>query len=172
MIPVVAFLGSGATITVFTTWFGISTSLELQLLIFINVSVLQAILLRKHLSFPEWFRSERETSSSATMGLALSDTSRFLTTRMGLKRIPSEESSRKHRQQKSRNEEVGKIVTVVVPINPYTTCGKVKYRGVKWQAKSSEPIARGEHVRIVGRDILTLIVVRVTKQSTVKKPLT
>ena len=172
MIPVIAFLGSGASITTLTTWLGITTSLELQLLIFINVSVLLAILLRKHLSFPEWFRSERKTSSSAMMGPALSDTSRFLTTCLGLKKIHPEESYRKHNQQKSRSEEVGKIVPVVEPIDPCTTFGKVKYKGIKWPAKSSEAISCGERVKIVGRDILTLIVIRITKQSIIKKPQT
>ncbi len=172
MIPVIALLGSGASITALTTWLGITTSIELQLLIFINVSVLLAILLRRHLSFPQWFRTERKTSASAAAGTALSDTAGFITACLGLKKIRPEESSQKHNEQKSRNEEVGKIVPVVEPIDPCTARGKVKYKGIKWPAKSSEAIARGERVKIVGRDILTLMVVRISKQSTVEKPQT
>ena len=164
MIPVIAFLGSGASITALTTWLGITTSIELQLLIFINVSVLLAVLLRKHLSFPQWFRAERKTSASAAAGTAHSDTSGFITACLGLKKIHPEESSQKHNEQKSRNDEVGKIVQVVEPIDPYTASGKVKYKGIKWPAKSSEAIEQGERVKIIGRDILTLIVEKVNKQ--------
>ena len=172
MIPIIALLGSGASITALTTWLGITTSLELQLLIFINVSVLLAVLLRKHPGFPQWFRAERKTSASASAAAdkAPPDTSRFITACLGLKKIHPEESSQKHNEQKSRNDEIGKIVQVVEPIDPYTASGKVKYKGIKWPAKSSEAIEQGERVKIIGRDILTLIVEKVNKQpASVKK---
>lgn len=44
---VIAFFGVGALITAFTSWLGISPTLELQLLVFIVSSLLLLILLRK-----------------------------------------------------------------------------------------------------------------------------
>jgi membrane protein implicated in regulation of membrane protease activity len=44
---VIAFFGVGALFTAFTTWLGISPTLELQLLVFIISSVLLLILLRR-----------------------------------------------------------------------------------------------------------------------------
>ena len=169
MIPVVAFLGSGAFITALTTWLGIATTIELQLLIFINVSVLLALLLRKHLCFPEWFGSERKTS--APMGKALSNTAWFVTTCLGLKKNPTQQPSQNHSEQKTGDDEIGKIVRVVEPIDPCTASGKVTYMGKKWPAKSSnsEPIARGEHVKIIGRDVLTLVVEKMNKQPAAEK---
>lgn len=169
MIPVVAFLVSGAFITALTTWLGIATTIELQLLIFINVSVLLAVLLRKHLCFPEWFGPERKTSAS--VGRAISNTAWFVTTCLGLKKNPPQQSSQKRSEQETGNDEIGKIVRVVEPIDPCTASGKVTYMGKKWPAKSldSEAIARGECVKIIGRDFLTLIVEKMNKQPTVEK---
>ncbi len=168
IIPVVAFLGSGAFITALTTWMGIATTIELQLLIFINVSVLLAVLLRKHLCFPEWFGSERKTSAS--VGRALSNTAWFVTTCLGLKKNPPQQSPQSS-EQETDNDEIGKIVRVVEPIDPCTASGKVTYMGKKWSAKSSdsEAIDRGECVKIIGRDFLTLIVEKMNKQPTVEK---
>jgi membrane protein implicated in regulation of membrane protease activity len=169
IIPIVTFLGSGALITALTTWLGIATTIELQLLIFINVSVLLAVLLRKYLYFTEWFGSERKTSPS--VGRALSNTAWFVTACLGLKKNSSQQSSQKHSEQKTGNDEIGKIVRVVEPIDPCTASGKVTYMGKKWPAKASDStaIARGERVKIIGRDFLTLIVEKINKQPTVVK---
>lgn len=46
---VIAFFGFGALFTALTTWIGLTTSLALQLLVFIISSILMLLLLRKYL---------------------------------------------------------------------------------------------------------------------------
>lgn len=154
--PVIALVGSSAAVTAVTTGVGLTSTIELQLLIFINVSVLMAILLRKHLHFPPWLRPEKKAPED--LDEAISNTSWFVTNRLGLKKASPEEPPGKYSQQKTRSGEIGKIVPVVELIDPCKGSGKVKYKGMNWPARSadSQAIAPGEKVVIVGRDLLTL----------------
>lgn len=54
--------------------------------------------------------------------------------------------------------EPGALVQVVDDIVPNIRKGKVRYKGLKWAAKSSDIIREGEHAKIIGCDILTIIV--------------
>ena len=62
------------------------------------------------------------------------------------------------------NIEIGKIVPVIESIKPGEVGGKVRYMGTTWSASSSEPIAPGESVEIIGNDGLTLIVEKVKEE--------
>lgn len=168
LIPVIALVGSGAAVTAVTSGVGLTSTIELQLLIFINVSVLMAILLRKHLHFPAWFRPGKKASKDADA--AISNTSWFVTNRLGLKKVSPEESSEKYSRQKTQSGEINKIVPVVELIDPRKGSGKVKYKGMNWPARSfdSQAIAPGEKVLIVGRDLLTLVVEKIKNQKGVQ----
>ena len=52
---------------------------------------------------------------------------------------------------------LGKVVQVAEECNPY---GHIRVQGELWRAQCAEGALRGDHVRIVGRDGLTLEVVR------------
>lgn len=159
--PVIVLLGGGALVTGVSAAAGIAPTLELKLLVFINATAIIAILLRNHLQLNKWFHSSKKVSQAA--GTPVSNTSWFVTNRLGLKRIPLEEPARESTPKKSRSAEVDKIVMVIESIDPITGGGKVKYKGIKWHARSStrETVAQGERVLIVGRDILTLVVERI-----------
>jgi membrane-bound ClpP family serine protease len=159
--PYIALFGSGALITGIAAAAGIAPTLELKLLVFINTTAITGFLLRKHLGLYRWFYPPKKASQAA--GTTASNTSWFVTNRLGLKRVPLDESTRESAPKKSRTGEVDKIVPVIEPIDPGTGGGKVKYKGMKWHARSStrETIALGERVLIVGRDILTLVVERI-----------
>jgi membrane protein implicated in regulation of membrane protease activity len=163
LIPVIALVGSGAAVTAVTTGVGLTSTIELQLLIFINVSVLMAVLLRKHLHFPPWLRQEKKAPEDVEA--AISNTSWFVTNRLGLKKASPEEPPEKYSRQKTHSGEIGKIVPVVEPIDPHKGSGKVKYKGMNWPARSadSQTIAPGEKVLIVGRDLLTLKVEKIKR---------
>ncbi len=165
MFPYIVLFGSGALITGVAATAGIAPTLELKLLVYINTTAIIAILLRKHLHLNRWFQPPKKVSRAA--GTTVSNTSWFVTNRLGLKRIPLEESARESVLKKSRTTEVDKIVLVIEPIDPITGGGKVKYKGMKWHARSSarETIVLGERVLIVGRDILTLVVERIEQTS-------
>lgn len=62
------------------------------------------------------------------------------------------------------NIEIGKIVPVVEYIEPGVVGGKVRYQGTNWAAASTEKIAPGESVKIVGCDNITLIVEKINKE--------
>jgi len=52
----------------------------------------------------------------------------------------------------------GNLATVVEDIEPGKTSGKVEFRGALWAARADKPIAKGEVVKIMARDNLTLSV--------------
>jgi membrane protein implicated in regulation of membrane protease activity len=58
-------------------------------------------------------------------------------------------------------EFIGKLATVKEEINPKREGGKIEFRGVLWSASANEVIGKGESVRIVGRENLTVRVERV-----------
>lgn len=91
-ISVITFIGGSAFITTLTTWVGITPTIELKMLIFIDILVLLALLLRKHLNFSAWLFSEKE--SSIAEGTEFSNTSRFITVCLGLKKLSPEEFRR------------------------------------------------------------------------------
>jgi membrane protein implicated in regulation of membrane protease activity len=62
------------------------------------------------------------------------------------------------------NIEIGKVVPVIEFIEPGEVGGKVRYQGAPWVARSSQRIAPGESVRIVGCESLTLIVEKIKKE--------
>lgn len=161
--PVIALLTSGAVITGIAAAAGIAPTFELKLLIFINIIVILAILLRKRLQLYQWFHQTKKVSPSA--GTTISNTSWFVTNRLGLKRLPLEESMGENTLKKNRTAEIDKIAAVIEPIDSITGNGKVKYKGMNWRARSltGEKIARGERVVIVTRDVLTLVVDRIKK---------
>lgn len=59
------------------------------------------------------------------------------------------------------NLEIGKIVPVIEYIQPGEVGGRVRYQGTNWLARSSEPVAPGESVKIVGCENITLIVEKI-----------
>ncbi len=173
LIPAMAFLGVGTATTALATYMGVTPTIELQLLLFINISVLMAILLRKHIDVSTWlFPGRRATIRTRK---PFSNTSWFVTNRLGLKKLTPEETSTKREMEEQEMEEgtgngdIGEIVPVVEPIVPPGPGGKVEYQGRKWPARSSETIAPGEKARVVGRDILTLVVEKIKQNSTVEK---
>ena len=136
-------------------------------LIVINSLVAAAVLLRKHLRFPARFNPVKK--SSPAPGRPISNTSWFVTRRLGLRKLSPEASEERGGNQDIRGSVVGKRARVIERIEPrnYESGeGKVECRGMKWPAISSETIAPGERVRIVGRDVLTLIVERIDTKST------
>lgn len=124
---VIAFFGVGALITALTTWIGITSSLSLQLIVFITSSILLLILLRRLLKRTFLGKAQEETFD------------------------------------RNFNIDIGKIIPVIEFIQPGEVGGKVRYQGANWSATSSEPIAPGESVEIVGIEGLTLIVEKVKK---------
>ncbi len=56
------------------------------------------------------------------------------------------------------NIQIGKIVPVTEFIDPDEGGGKVRYQGAIWSATSTEKIAPGESVKVIGCENLTLIV--------------
>jgi membrane protein implicated in regulation of membrane protease activity len=161
------FLGSGASITALTTYLEITPTIELQILLFLNISVLLAILLRKHLGLPLEFRSGRDISGP--LRKRLSNTSWFVKSRLGIKRRPPETPAESEDEPEEGGSGIGAVVLVVETIDPAFGCGKVKYRGIKWPAKASGIITSGKNVKIIGRDILTLIVEKVSEQTTAEE---
>ena len=159
------FLGSGASITAVTTYLEITPTIELQLLLFLNIVVLLAILLRKQLQLPFRFLSEQEEPGMFKQ--RLSNTSWFVKSRLGLKKHSPQRIFENEPRESSSG--IGSLVSVVETIDPASGCGKVKYKGVKWPAKASEAITAGEEVKIIGRDILTLIVERINNQTAVEE---
>ncbi|MCP5106647.1 MAG: hypothetical protein GY950_24900 [bacterium] len=133
-------------------------------LLMINSLVAAAFLLRKHLRFPARFTRDRKPAK--TPGRAVSNISWFVTRRLGLRKLSPEASGEKDEDQDIRGSVVGKTALVIEPIEPRGGEGKVECRGMKWPAISSEAIAVGERVRIVGRDVLTLIVEKINTGST------
>lgn len=59
-----------------------------------------------------------------------------------------------------QQEFIGKLATVKEEIDPRKEGGKIEFRGVLWTATASDVIAKGESVRIVGRENLTVRVER------------
>jgi membrane-bound ClpP family serine protease len=161
--PVIAVFGGGALITGIAASVGIASTIELKLLIFINTLALMGFLLRKHLGVHQWFYPSKKVSPAA--GTTISNTSWFVTNRLGLKRVSLEESGRESTAKESRMGEAERYVTVVEAIDPVSGAGKVKYKGMNWRARSltRESIAMGERVVIVARDVLTLVVERMKK---------
>lgn len=166
-------LGIGTTATALTTYLGVTPTIELQLLLFINVSVLTAILLRKYMDVSTWLFPGRQ--AKALVRKPFSNTSWFVTNRLGLKKLTPEEECTKREMEEQEMEEgtgngdIGEIVPVVEPIVPPGLGGTVKYKGKKWPARSSQTIAPGENARIIGRDILILEVEKIKQNSTVEK---
>lgn len=162
------FLGVGTSVTVLATYTGITPTIELQLLLFINISVLLAIILRKRPGFPQWFQPRNNFQVKAAK--TLSNTSWFVTYRLGLKKLSPEASgSMREEEGGTGNGDIGETVSVVETIDPAEGKGRVVYKGKKWPARSSERVLPGETVRIVGRDILTLIVEKAEQGSPVQK---
>jgi membrane-bound serine protease (ClpP class) len=64
--------------------------------------------------------------------------------------------SQRRRIQAGAETMIGRVVEVAEECRPY---GLVRVQGELWRAHSTEGVARGERVRIVGRDGLTLEVV-------------
>lgn len=156
VLPAASFLGVGTLVTALTTYTGVTPTIELQLLLFINISVLLAILLRKRPGFPQWLQPRKNVQVKTTK--ALSNTSWFVTNRLGLKKLSPEASDIQEEEGETGNGDIGETVTVVETIDPAEGRGRVLYKGKKWPARSSERIVPGETVRIISRDILTLIV--------------
>lgn len=175
MVPAMTVFGVGATAAAVTTYMGITPTIELQLLLFINVSVLAAILLRKYIDVSFWLFPGHRARATVRKRKPFSNTSWFVTNRLGLKKLTPEEQCAKREMEEQEMEEgtgngdIGEIVPVVEPIVPPGHGGKVEYKGKKWSARSSERIAPGEHARIIGRDILTLVVEKIKQNSTVEK---
>lgn len=175
MAAAITILGVGTTATALTTYLGATPTIELQLLLFINISVLTAILIRKYIDVSKWFSPERRIKATTQARKPFSNTSWFVTNRLGLKKLtPEEECTRREMEEREMEEgtgngDLGEIVPVVEHIRPPGHGGKVEYNGKKWPARSSESIAPGENVRIVGRDILTLVVEKIKENSTVEK---
>jgi membrane protein implicated in regulation of membrane protease activity len=157
------FLGSGASITALTTYLEITPTIELQILLFLNICVLLAVLLRKHLQLPIDFPSEQD--EPGTLRKRLSNTSWFVKSRLGLKRRPPESTAESEDKPEGGGSGIGSVVPVVETIDPAFGCGKVRYKGINWPAKAAEVITSGENVKIIGRDILTLIVEKIGKQT-------
>jgi membrane protein implicated in regulation of membrane protease activity len=164
---VMTFLGSGASITALTTYLEITPTIELQILLFLNIIVLLAVLLRKHLHIPFDLRSEGDIPG--TLKKRLSNTSWFVKSRLGLKRrVPSTTAVVESEPQENRSG-IGAVVPVIETIDPTFGCGKVKYKGINWPAKAAEVITSGEDVIIIGRDILTLNVEKVGNRTHVEE---
>lgn len=170
MVPAMTVFGIGATAAALTTYLGITPTIELQLLLFINVSVLTAILLRKYIDTSFWLFPGQRARATVRKRKPFSNTSWFVTNRLGLKKLtPEEQCAKREMEEGTGNGDIGEIVPVVEPIVPPGHGGKVEYKGKIWPARSSERIAPGENARIIGRDILTLVVEKIKQNSTVEK---
>jgi len=175
MAATIMILGVGTTATALTTFLGVTTTIELQLLLFINISVLTAVLLRKYFDLPSWLLPGQRMRTVARIKKPFSNTSWFVTNRLGLKKLTPEEQCAKREMEEQEMEEgtgngdIGEIVPVVEPIVPPGHGGKVVFKGKKWPARSTETIMPGENARIIGRDILTLVVEKIKQNSTAEK---
>jgi len=170
LIPAITFLGIGTAATALTTYTGLTPTIELQLLLFINVSVLTAILLRKYIDMPTWLFPGQQARTTAKVRKPFSNTSWFVTNRLGLKKLtPEEKCAKQEMEEGTGNGDIGEIVPVVEPIVPPGHGGKVEFKGKKWPARSTDTIMPGENARIIGRDILTLVVEKIKQNSTVEK---
>jgi membrane protein implicated in regulation of membrane protease activity len=158
-LPAMMFLGVGTLVTALTTYTGVTPTIELQLLLFINISVLLAILLRKRPGFPQWLQPRKKLPVKRTK--TFSNTSWFVTNKLGLRKLSPEASGVREEEKGTGNSDIGEIVSVVETIEPSAKHGKVVYKGKKWQAISSSRVVQGETARIIGRDILTLIVEKI-----------
>jgi len=170
MAATIMILGVGTTATALTTFLGVTTSIELQLLLFINISVLTAVLMRKYFDLPSWLLPGQRMRTVARIKKPFSNTSWFVTNRLGLKKLtPEEKCAKQEMEEGTGNGDIGEIVPVVEPIGPPGHGGKVEYKGKIWPARSTETIMPGENARIIGRDILTLVVEKIKQNSTVEK---
>ena len=170
MAAAIMILGVGTTATALTTFLGVTTTIELQLLLFINVSVLMAILLRKYIDTATWLLPGQRMRTVARIRKPFSNTSWFVTNRLGLKKLnPEEKCAKQEMEEGTGNGDIGEIVPVVEPIVPPGHGGKVVFKGKKWPARSTETIMPGENARIIGRDILTLVVEKIKQNSTGEK---
>lgn len=167
VLPAMMFLGVGTGVTALTTFTGVTPTIELQLLLFINVSVLLAFLLRKRPDFPQWLQPRKNFQVKATS--TFSNTSWFVTKKLGLKKLSPEASGVREEEEGAGDSDIEDIVSVIETIEPSERCGRVVYKGKKWQAISSQRIVQGETAKITGRDILTLIVEKVEHGSDVDK---
>ena len=116
LIPATLFLGVAAATTALTTYVGVTPTIELQLLLFINVSVLTAILLRKYIDVSTWILPGQRSRTAVLERKPFSNTSWFVTNRLGLKKLTPEEECTKREMEEQEMEEgtgngdIGEIV--------------------------------------------------------------
>jgi len=120
---ILVFFGVGAWVVAVTTWAGLTTTLQWQLLVFAVSSSLLLISLRK------WIKGKFAGHVSG-----IQDPSNNL------------------------DEFTGKSVEVLEDVLPGRSGGKVEFKGASWNARSDEPIKRGETAVILRVDGISLII--------------
>lgn len=161
MNAVMVFLGLVAVVTAVATYLGVTPTVELQVLFFINISVLSVLLLWKSRRFPI---TRNTAGGSTSSGTRWADTAWFVAKRLGLRKLPPEKTSDADGKPDGPEKITGAIVQVVETIDKAAGTGKVKYKGILWRAVAKEIIREGDDARIMGRDVLTLQVEKVKEK--------
>lgn len=126
------------------------SNFELMLLIVVNLAVLAYFILRKFILRKHLLKKYASQNTTTMASLPVEENfhtrSGSLRTFFGI--------------------EVGTVLQVSEPIACDSSSSRIKYRGLYWRVKSTEPICPGETVKIIGRDVLTLLVEKCSRPVT------